>query len=112
MAWSFQAIDATLSPRPRRFDGVEVHKGPRNISQDNLTHWLISTQATTLETHGHFDAVQAYLHRLVQHHAAVLSLPQLRGPLATLAAAQRAAAARFRGLVHENLCLLEVATAD
>jgi hypothetical protein len=32
--------------------------------------------------------------------------------LATLAAAQRAAAARFRGLVHENLCLLEVATAD
>ena len=80
------------------------------ISQDNLTHWLISTQATTLETHGHFDAVQAYLHRLVQHHAAVLSLPQLRGPLATLAAAQLAAAARFRGLVHENLCLLEVAT--
>ena len=27
-----------------------------------------------------------------------------------IAAAQRAAAARFRGLVHENLCLLEVAT--
>ena len=37
MAWSFQAIDATLFPRPRRLDGVEVH--------GNLTHWLISTQA-------------------------------------------------------------------
>ena len=35
-AWSFQAIDATLSPSPRRSDGVEVH--------DNLSHWLISTQ--------------------------------------------------------------------
>ena len=28
MAWSFQAIDATLSPRPRRLDGVEVREGP------------------------------------------------------------------------------------
>ena len=100
MAWQFHAIDATFFLATGRLDG------------HNLPHWLISTQATTLETHGHFDAVQAYLHRLVQHHAAVLSLPQLRGPLATLAAAQRAAAARFRGLVHENLCLLEVATAD
>ena len=27
MAWNFQAIDATLSPWPRRLDGVEVHKG-------------------------------------------------------------------------------------
>ena len=24
----------TLAPWPRRLDGVEVHKGPRNISQD------------------------------------------------------------------------------
>ena len=31
MAWRFHAIDATLSPWPRRLD--------------NLTHWLISTQA-------------------------------------------------------------------
>ena len=38
MAWSFQAIDATLSPRPRRLDGVDVHEGPRNISQDNDFH--------------------------------------------------------------------------
>ena len=112
MVCRFHAIDARLPPFLRLLDGVQVDERLRNISQDNLTHWLISTQATTLETHGHFDAVQAYLHRLVQHHAAVLSLPQLRGPLATLAAAQRAAAARFRGLVHENLCLLEVATAD
>ena len=44
MAWSFQAIDATLSPWPRRLDGVEAHKGLRNNSRDNLTHWLISTQ--------------------------------------------------------------------
>ena len=44
MAWRFHAIDATLSPWPRRLDGVEAHEGPRNISQDNLTHWLISTQ--------------------------------------------------------------------
>ena len=43
MAWRFHAIDATLSPWPRRLDGVEAHEGPRNISQDNLTHWLIST---------------------------------------------------------------------
>ena len=45
MAWRFHAIDATLSPWPRRLDGVEAHEGPRNISQDNPTHWLISTQA-------------------------------------------------------------------
>merc|ERR1711903_15288 len=45
MAWRFRAIDATLSPWPRRLDGVEAHEAPRNISQDNLTHWLISTQA-------------------------------------------------------------------
>jgi hypothetical protein len=44
MAWRFHAIDATLSPSPRLLDGVEVHKGLRNSSQDNLTHWLISTQ--------------------------------------------------------------------
>ena len=25
---------------------MEAHEGPRNISQDNLTHWLISTQVT------------------------------------------------------------------
>ena len=45
MAWNFQAIDATLSPWPRRLDGVEVHKGLRNNSH-NRTHWLISTQAS------------------------------------------------------------------
>ena len=44
MAWRFHAIDATLSRSPRLLDGVEVHKGPHNSSQDNLTHWLISTQ--------------------------------------------------------------------
>ena len=44
MAWRFYAIDATLSPWPRRLDGVEAHEDSRNISQDNLTHWLISTQ--------------------------------------------------------------------
>ena len=46
MAWRFHAIDATLSPWPRRLDGVEAHEGPRNKIQDNLTHWLISTQVT------------------------------------------------------------------
>jgi len=44
MAWRFHAIDATLSPSPRLLDGVEVHEGLSNSSQDNLTHWLISTQ--------------------------------------------------------------------
>ena len=34
MAWRFHAIDATLSPRPRRLDGVEAHEN----------HCLISTQ--------------------------------------------------------------------
>jgi hypothetical protein len=29
MAWRFHAIDATLSPWPRRLDGAEVHEGPR-----------------------------------------------------------------------------------
>ena len=38
------AIDATLSPSLCLLDGVEVHKGLHNSSQDNLTHWLISTQ--------------------------------------------------------------------
>ena len=32
MAWRFHAIDATLSPWPRRLDGVEAHEGPRNFS--------------------------------------------------------------------------------
>ena len=31
MAWSFQAVDATLSPRPRRLDGVDVYEGPRTM---------------------------------------------------------------------------------
>jgi hypothetical protein len=35
------AIDATLSPWSRLLDDVEAHEGPRNTSQDNLTHWLI-----------------------------------------------------------------------
>ena len=37
-------------PRHRRdiwLDGVEAHEGPRNMSQDNRTHWLISTQGQT-----------------------------------------------------------------
>ena len=44
MAWRFHAIDATSSPWTRRLDGVEAHEGPRNISQDTLTHWLIFAQ--------------------------------------------------------------------
>ena len=40
MAWRFHAIDATLSPWPRRLDGVEV-------SRNNLTHCLISTQVAS-----------------------------------------------------------------
>ena len=68
-------------------------RGPHDAPGVELVRRFAGHLATTLETHGHFDAVQAYLHRLVQHHAAVLSLPQLRGPLTTLAAAQRAAAA-------------------
>ena len=47
MVWRFHAIEATLSPWPRQLDGVEVLEGPRNISQDNLAHWLISTQRGT-----------------------------------------------------------------
>ena len=44
MAWSFQAIDATMISLLRIIDGVEADEGPRNNPQ-NLTHWLISTQA-------------------------------------------------------------------
>ena len=36
------------TPSTRRLDGVEVHKGPRNVSQSNVTHWLISTQVCIL----------------------------------------------------------------
>ena len=32
MAWRFHAIDAMLSPWPRRLDGVEAHEGPRKIT--------------------------------------------------------------------------------
>ena len=46
MAWRFHAIDATLSPWPRRLDGVETHEGPRVT----LTHWVISTQAPRAKT--------------------------------------------------------------
>ena len=34
-----------LPPFLRLLDGVQVDEGLRNSSQDNLTHWLISTQA-------------------------------------------------------------------
>ena len=43
MAWRFYAIDATLPSQLLQLDGVEVHEGLRN----NITHWLISTQAAT-----------------------------------------------------------------
>merc|ERR1719487_2007865 len=45
MAWSFQAMDATLSPVTASVRWRGGSRSPRNISQDNLTHWLISTQA-------------------------------------------------------------------
>ena len=68
--------------------------------------------AAALAGHANFDALQAYVHRLLQHHAAPLSLPRLKPAVAKLAAAQRDAAARFRALVHENLCLLDHASAN
>ncbi|KAH8056458.1 hypothetical protein JL722_7292 [Aureococcus anophagefferens] len=68
--------------------------------------------AAALAGHANFDALQAYVHRLLQHHAAPLSLPRLKPAVAKLAAAQRAAAARFRALVHENLSLLDHASAN
>ncbi len=45
MAWSFYAIDARLPPFLRLLDGVQADEGLR----DNLTHWLISTRAPTLD---------------------------------------------------------------
>ena len=44
MALNLHAIDAMLSTELRLLDGVEVDEGLSNSSQDNLTHWLISTQ--------------------------------------------------------------------
>ena len=41
------AIDAMFSPQLHLLDGVEVHEGLRNNSQDTLTHWLVSTQSPT-----------------------------------------------------------------
>ena len=56
---------------------MEVHEGPRNISQENLTHWLISTQVQAavellgllphrdgMLRHGHREA-RGLLRRLV-----------------------------------------------
>ena len=37
--WAHRAIDATLSPRSRRHDGVEVHEGPRNIPHRPRRHF-------------------------------------------------------------------------
>ena len=31
MAWRLHAIDATLSPWPRRLDGVDAHEGLRKL---------------------------------------------------------------------------------
>ncbi|KAH8073940.1 hypothetical protein JL721_2493 [Aureococcus anophagefferens] len=75
--------DAASPPRPQR--------PPRAFA---------AVLAAALAGHANFDALQAYVHRLLQHHAAPLSLPRLEPAVAKLAAAQRAAAARFRALVH------------
>ena len=48
--WVPHAIDASSSPQLHLLDGVEVHEGPRNSSQDNLTHCLISTQVSASRT--------------------------------------------------------------
>ena len=38
MAWSFYAIDATLPSQLLQLDGVEVHEGLRNNSQDTASN--------------------------------------------------------------------------
>ena len=62
------AIDATLSPWPRRLDGVEAHEGPRNFSG---THWLISTQRVTFQ--------RRLGHRLGRRRLDDLGLARLQG---------------------------------
>ena len=47
-AFVWKSNSGRPTPSTRRLDGVEVHKGPRNISQSNVTHWLISTQVCVL----------------------------------------------------------------
>ena len=50
MAWRFHAIDATLSPSPRRPDGVEAREGPRDISQDNYVVFYYSYHSRLIKT--------------------------------------------------------------
>ncbi|KAJ8603701.1 hypothetical protein CTAYLR_000175 [Chrysophaeum taylorii] len=63
--------------------------------------------AVVLETRDVFDEVQAYLHRIIQHHASALALPELRDKVRLLHKAQRAAAAHLRSSFQESLCLVD-----
>ena len=66
MAWRFHAIDATLC--------VEVHEGFRNISQDNLAHWVISTQVRTDED------IAAFLRKWPSDLETVLAVNKCESP--------------------------------
>lgn len=67
-----------------------------------LDHFLAA-----LQSRERFDDVQAYLHRLIQHHAAMLALPELHGSVQKLHRAQRPAADHLRNLLQETLCLVD-----
>ena len=89
---------------------AQLCRGTHDVPGLSLVERVADHLAAALEAHADFDALQAYIHRLLQHHASPLSLPQLKPAVERLAKAQKAAAARFRALVHENLCLLEHAS--
>ena len=84
-------------------------RGPHDAAGIKLVRSVAALLADALRGRDDFDAVQAYVFRLVQHHSAVLGMKACSGEMAALASAQRDAAARFRDLVDETACLLETA---
>lgn len=92
------AVDAEIALLCRG-DHDDAGLGLLGAVVDHLAHLLL--------TCANFDDVQAYVHRLIQHHSAALATPGLKVPVRALHKAQREAAARIRGLLNEALCLVD-----
>jgi len=98
---------ASLSP-----SAVDAEVGLlcRGVHDDTGLDHLANVLArfrTALHRRHHFDALQGYVHRLIQHHAEALATDRLRPAVAALHAAQRDATLRVRALFQESLCLLD-----
>lgn len=60
-----------------------------------------------LKSRDHLDEVQAYLHRVFQHHSAALARPEVEANINALHKAQCDASSHIRNLFHEALCLAD-----